>query len=107
MESLILYLGMMAVGGLVGSRKWVRSRSLPWIGKVQSVALIILILVLGINIGMDDRVFDALSEIGIAAVVITIFAMAGSLLCVMAVRRCLGLDGKGRRKNNGLAEDKS
>lgn len=98
MQSLILYLGMMAIGILVGSRKWVRSRELPWIGKVQSVALIILILTLGINIGMDDRVFDSLSEIGIAAVVITVFAMAGSVLCVTLVRRILGLDKQGRNK---------
>ena len=100
MQSLLLYLGMMAIGVLVGSRKWVRNRELPWIGRVQSVALILLILTLGINIGMDERVFDSLSEIGIAAVVITVFAMLGSLFCVSLMRRALGLDKKGRNKKS-------
>ena len=67
--SLLLYIGMLALGVLVGSRKSVRSRKLPWLGRLQSVALIALIAV---------------------------FALAGSLLAVTLVRRLLGLDSQGR-----------
>ena len=80
--SLLLYIGMLALGVLVGSRKSVRTRKLSWLGRLQSVALIALIAVLG--------------EIGLSALVITVFALAGSLLAVTLVRRLLGLDSQGR-----------
>ena len=91
--SLLLYIGMLALGVLVGSRKSVRSRKLPWLGRLQSVALI---AILGVEIGADDKVISSLGEIGLSALVITVFALAGSLLAVTLVRRLLGLDSRGR-----------
>ena len=82
--SLLLYIGMLALGVLVGSRKSVRSRKLPWLGRLQSVALIALIAVLGVEIGADDKVISSLGEIGLSALVVTL------------VRRLLGLDSQGR-----------
>ena len=93
--SLLLYIGMLAMGVLVGSRKSVRSRELPWLGRVQFVALIALIAVLGVEIGADDKVIS-LGEIGLSALIITVFALAGSILCVSLVRRLLKLDREGR-----------
>jgi uncharacterized membrane protein AbrB (regulator of aidB expression) len=94
--SLLLYIGMLAMGVLVGSRKSVRSRELPWLGRVQFVALIALIAVLGVEIGADDKVISSLGEIGLSALIITVFALAGSILCVSLVRRLLKLDREGR-----------
>lgn len=71
--SLLLYIGMLAMGVLVGSRKSVRSRELPWLGRVQFVALIALIAVLGVEIGADDKVISSLGEIGLSALIITRF----------------------------------
>ena len=94
--SLLLYIGMLALGILVGSRRSVRSRALPWLGRLQFVALIILIAILGVETGADDKVISSLGEIGLSALVITVFALAGSLLAVTLVRRLLGLDRQGR-----------
>ena len=94
--SLLLYIGMLALGSLVGSRRSVRSRTLPWLGRLQFVALIILIAILGVAIGADDKVISSLGEICLSALVITVFALAGSLLAVTLVRRLLGLDRQGR-----------
>lgn len=104
MGSLFLYLGMLVLGALVGSRKAVRAKPCRWIGPVQSAALIVLILILGVEIGSDQRVFASLSEIGVSALVITLFALAGSIACVFLVRRLLGLDRQGRRRG-GEEED--
>ena len=98
--SLLLYIGMLALGVLVGSRKAVRTRKLTWLGRLQSVALIALIAVLGVEIGADDKVISSLGEIGLSALVITVFALAGSLLAVSLVRRLLGLPGHGRSGNH-------
>lgn len=94
--SLLLYIGMLAIGVFIGSRNAVRSRPLPWLGRLQSVALIALIAILGVKIGADDKVISSLGEIGLSALVITVFALAGSLLAVTLVRRLLRLDSQGR-----------
>ena len=94
--SLLLYIGMLALGVLVGSRRAVRRRALPWLGRLQFVVLIALVAVLGVEIGADDQVISSLGEIGLSALIITLFALAGSLLAATLVRRLLGLDRQGR-----------
>ena len=104
MSSLLLYLGVLALGVLVGSRKAVRAAKCRWIGPVQSAALVVLIFTLGVEIGSDERVFASLSEIGLSALAITLAALAGSAACVFLVRTLLGLDRQGRRRNGGEGE---
>lgn len=94
--SLLLYLGMLALGVFIGSRKSVRAKDLPWLGPVQTVALIALIAALGVEIGADEQVISSLSEIGLSAFVITAFALAGSVTAVFLVRKLLKLDRQGR-----------
>ena len=96
--SLLLYIGMLALGVFVGSRKAVRSRPCRWLGPLQSVALIALVAALGVEIGADDQVIASLGEIGLSALTITLFALAGSLLAVTLVRRLLKLDAQGRTR---------
>ena len=104
MSSLLLYLGVLALGVLVGSRKAVCAAKCRWIGPVQSAALVVLIFTLGVEIGSDERVFASLSEIGFSALAITLAALAGSAACVVLVRTLLGLDRQGRRRNGGEEE---
>ena len=49
MSSLLLYLGVLALGVLVGSRKVVRAAKCRWIGPVQSAALVVLIFTLDVD----------------------------------------------------------
>lgn len=74
-------------GCFLGSRKALRSRPLVWVGKLQFAALMILIVTLGVNLGANDEVVSSLGQIGLAALVITVLAMAGSLLCLTLLRR--------------------
>ena len=71
----------------IGSRKGVRSRPLVWVGKLQFVALMILIVTLGVNLGANDEVIASLGQIGLAALLITVLAMFGSLLFLTLLRR--------------------
>lgn len=93
--SLLLYIGMLALGVFVGSRKGVRRRKLSWLGRLQFIALIVLVAILGVKIGSDDKVISSLGEIGFSALIITLFALAGSVAAVTLVRRLLGLDRQG------------
>lgn len=87
LSNLALYILLVVVGAVIGSRPAVRSRPLPWLGKLQLVALMILIVSLGVKLGANDEVITSLDQIGLAALLITVAAMAGSLLLLSLLRR--------------------
>ncbi len=66
-----------------------------WTGKVQTVAVVFLIFVLGLEIGADPQVFESLGTIGIAALVITAAGMSGGVLLMHLLRRALKFDREG------------
>ena len=91
-----------ALGAWLGSRPNVRTRPLPWLGKLQLAALMILIISLGVKLGADDEVISSLAEIGWTAFLITVAAMAGSVLALWLLRRyVLRLDRQGRPVGSG------
>ena len=54
------YIAAVALGAWLGSRPPVRAHPLPWLGKLQLAALMILIVSLGVKLGADDEVIDSL-----------------------------------------------
>ena len=104
LTSLAIYVALVAVGAVIGSQCSKRGRELPWLGKFQFVALMILIVTLGIKLGANEEVISSLVQIGLAALVITAMAMLGSLVAVYLLRRfVLKLDRYGRPA--GSSED--
>lgn len=102
LSSLAIYIGLVVVGAVIGSRPAVRSRPMPWVSRLQFVALMILIVTLGVNLGANDEVVASLGEIGLAALLITLLAMAGSVLALTLLRRfVLKLDRWGRPQGSG------
>ena len=87
LSNLSLYISLVVVGAVIGSRPALRSRPLPWLGKLQLVALMILIVSLGVKLGANDEVISSLDQIGLAALLITAAAMAGSLIFLSLLRR--------------------
>ena len=87
LTNLAIYIALVIVGAFLGSRKALRSRPLVWVGKLQFVALMILIVTLGVNLGANDEVVSSLGQIGLSALVITVLAMAGSILALTLLRR--------------------
>ena len=51
LTNLAIYIALVIIGAFIGSRKSVRSRPLVWVGKLQFVALMILIVTLGAELG--------------------------------------------------------
>lgn len=95
--NLIIYIILVAVGALLGSRHLWGSRVAAWLDRLQLFSLLALILALGIRLGADEQVIASLGQIGIAALVIAVFSMTGSLLAVTLLRRfILKLDRYGR-----------
>ena len=87
LSNLAIYIALVILGALIGSRPGVRSRPLVWVGKLQFVALMILIVTLGVNLGANDEVIASLGQIGLAALLITVLAMFGSILFLTLLRR--------------------
>ena len=87
LTNLAIYIALVILGAFLGSRKALRSRPLVWVGKLQFVALMILIVTLGVNLGSNDEVVSSLGQIGLSALVITVLAMAGSILGLTLLRR--------------------
>lgn len=105
LTNLGIYILLVAVGAVIGSRKAVSSRPLPWLSKLQFIALMILIVSLGVNLGANDEVVASLGQIGLAALFITVLALFGSVLCVTLLRRfVLKLDRRGCPVGDGPVE---
>ena len=100
------YIAAVALGAWLGSRPGVRTRPLPWLGKLQLAALMILIVSLGVKLGADDEVIASLGQIGWTAFLITVAAMAGSVLALWLLRRfVLRLDRQGLPAGSAAAPE--
>lgn len=96
MGDLVLYLGIILVGYFLGSRlRGMRDR-LGWTSKVQLVALVILILMLGMRMGANEEVTANLSTIGVSAFLMTMVIIAFSILGIWLARHALKIDRYGR-----------
>ena len=96
LQSLLLYIGLVAVGAILGSRPFLRSRKLAWLGRLPFAALLILNTALGVKLGANDEVISSHRTIGVSALLVTVLALIGSVVCVLLTRKyILRLDKKG------------
>lgn len=80
LSSLLLYLLFAAGGIFIGAKVLKPDREYKWIGRLQTAALMILIFTMGINIGADERVLSSVGTLGVRALIVSLCAVAGSVL---------------------------
>ena len=106
LTSLVIYLALVALGAFLGSRPALRSRPLPWLGRFQTAALLLLIVTLGAELGANEEITASLGVIGLNAFVITVTSMVGSMLAAHALRRyILKLDKQGRPAGSAQSQE--
>lgn len=98
--TIFLYIAIMGLGILIGSKKLSPEKEYKWLSQLQFVALMVLITALGIQIGSNKQVVASLSEIGLSAFIVTMFCMAGSVLCLFVLRKWMRIDKKGVRRDD-------
>ena len=98
MGDLILYLGITFVGFILGSKVRSHKDKFSWTARIQMVALIILVLVMGMRMGSNEEVIANLSTIGITAFLMTVVIMVCSILAIWLARQAMGIDKFGRMK---------
>lgn len=56
-----------------------------WTGKAVSTAIFVLLFLLGVSVGINPKIIDNLTTLGIEALLITTGALVGSLLFAWAI----------------------
>ncbi|WP_294142571.1 LysO family transporter [uncultured Sanguibacteroides sp.] len=80
---MIIVIGLMACGIVIGYI--FRERNLKFVHKGINYAIFLLLFLLGISVGANDDIMNNLETIGYDALLITMGAVTGSVLCAWAV----------------------
>lgn len=107
MSDLALYLAMAVVGFFCGSRLREHQRLIQWTGRLQTVAIIILIFAMGMRMGSNQEVIDNLNSIGLYALIMTISIIIFSVAAMTGARKIMRIDrfGNLRDKQASAPED--
>ena len=79
-SSMFTVIGIMFIG--IGLGYLLRRQSLPWISKAITALIWLLLFLLGIEVGHNERIIRSLPTLGVEAFVIAIVCVQGS--CVAA-----------------------
>ena len=82
---MIIVIGLMVCGIILG--QIFKNKNLFFIPKLLNYAIYLLLLLLGISIGANDHVMNHLDTIGWNALLITLAATMGSVLCAWGIYR--------------------
>lgn len=64
-----------------------RHRKLPWLGVATNVLIWVLLFLLGIEVGNDDRIIKGIASIGLEALVIALAGVAGGAVLSLLLWR--------------------
>lgn len=95
---MMLYLGVVFIGYIVGAKLRKKDIELTWIGKIQMACIFLLVFMMGSRIGSNKEVVSSLGTIGVIALVLTLLAFAGSLICTIGLRKFLKYNRRGERE---------
>lgn len=70
----------MAVG--IGIGWLLRGKKLPFLGKLTNILIWMLLFLLGVEVGGDERIVNGIATLGAEAVAVAVAAVAGS--CILA-----------------------
>lgn len=82
MSSILLYLALLIFGGFLSYKGLIHEKLMNKIDKLQLACLYALLFIMGLRIGMDDRVLKAFAQIGVHAIIFSIFTIVGSVAVV-------------------------
>lgn len=95
MTSIVIYVGICAVGIFIGNRMRRLNKKLDSISKIQTIVIIFLVTVMGMRIGANKDIISSLGDIGLQAMIISIAGVVGSIAMACIVRKLLKFDKKG------------
>lgn len=76
---MFIIIGIMLTGMLFGFL--LRNKRLSWIHKIITLLIWVLLFLLGIDVGGNEAIIKGLHTLGLEALIITLAAVTGSILC--------------------------
>ena len=77
---LILYLSILLIGGIIGSKKNISENTYKLIQNGQGVVLFLLLFIMGLKIGADNKILSSFFHIGYKALILSSFSVIFSVL---------------------------
>lgn len=81
LTDIIIVLAIMILGIGIGLIIGNKPKIIKIIGALTSFSIFLLLFILGIGVGTNDKIINNLHSIGIQALILTIGAVLGSLIC--------------------------
>ena len=100
MKLLALYWSFMIIGYIIADRGRRKGRSFSWVQPALMICIYILCLIMGLRMGVNEQVTSNLGIIGLKSLVVTIFAVVGSIGAITITRKILGMDRYGNTKKH-------
>lgn len=90
---MFLVIGIMISGVLIGYL--LRNHRLTVVSKIITVLIWLLLFLLGIEVGSNAKLMNSLHTLGVEALIITVFALVGSLIAAWALWKWINSKKKG------------
>lgn len=98
MGLLLLYWSFMLAAYIIAARNRHRTDKLAFVQKALMPVVYILVLIMGLRMGVNEQVTSNLGTIGVQSLIITVFAVVGSMIFITGVRKIMGMDKYGNLK---------
>ncbi len=89
---LLLYLGLLLLGGIIGNKGKVSEKIEKNLGRIQTFFLLALLFFMGVTIGINDEIISNLLSIGFKAGIIAVFTVVFSIIAVYVVNKIFKLE---------------
>lgn len=86
-QTVMLYLVILIVGALVGRFANLPKKISDMVGSVQFLCLLVLLFLMGANLGLDENVLKNVGTMGIDASIFSIFTISFSVLGIYVYKK--------------------
>ena len=90
MSDMILYVSVIALGGAIGARLRGKEEKIAWGSKAQTLAIMVLVILMGARMGSNEQVINNIGTIGVTALVMTLAILFFSVVCLFFARKAAG-----------------
>jgi uncharacterized membrane protein YbjE (DUF340 family) len=82
---ILLYILIIIAGAFISSRGLLNEKVEKNLAKLQYACLLLLLFIMGINIGINDEIINTFGKLGVQAVVLSLFSIILSILAVRLI----------------------
>ncbi len=90
MTDMILYISIIVISGIIGTRLRGYEEKLAWRDNVQTLAIMALVILMGARMGCNEQVINNIGTIGVTALVMTLAILFFSVACLFFARKAAG-----------------